>query len=174
MTASWMRSFGRRVGFIELPHSGRDFPQAPRNQLYGRYAVQFKTDSMHGYKGAWLMWPTSEVWPQDGEIDFPEGDFDSTFNAYMHRQGATSGSDQDAFSTSSRWTDWHTAVTEWTPTSVQFLLDGVVIGTSRSRIPNTPMRWVIQNETTLNGFAPSDSVSGHVLIDWVAVWSYAP
>jgi hypothetical protein len=36
------------------------------------------------------------------------------------------------------------------------------------------MHWVIQNETTLSGFVPADSVSGHVLIDWVAVWSYAP
>jgi beta-glucanase (GH16 family) len=129
---------------------------------------------MHGYKGAWLLWPASEVWPRDGEIDFPEGDFDSTIWAFMHRQGATAGSDQDWFSTSARWTDWHTAVTEWTPSSVRFLLDGQVVGTSTSRIPNTPMHWVIQNETTLSGYVPADSVSGHVLIDWVAVWSYAP
>jgi beta-glucanase (GH16 family) len=150
------------------------FASGSTNQLYGRYAIRFKADSMHGYKGAWLLWPASNTWPRDGEIDFPEGDFDSTLHAFMHRQGATTGSDQDAFSTSARWTDWHTAVTEWTPTSVRFLLDGQVIGTSTSRIPNTPMHWVIQNETTLSGFVPADSVSGHVLIDWVAVWSYAP
>jgi hypothetical protein len=34
------------------------------------------------------------------------------------------------------------------------------------------MHWVLQNETTLAGFEPADNVSGHVLIDWVAVWKY--
>lgn len=143
-----------------------------QNQLYGRYEVRFKVDSMHGYKGAWLLWPKSEVWPRDGEIDFPEGDFDRTISAFMHRQGGTSGSDQDVFPTNAVWTDWHVAVTEWAPTYVKFTLDGVVIGTSTSRIPNTPMRWVIQNETTLDGFEPADSVQGHVLVDYLKVWRY--
>ena len=144
------------------------------DQLYGRYAVRFRADSMRGYKGAWLLWPQTNTWPRDGEIDFPEGDFDGRISAYMHKQGATSGSDQDAFSTSATWTTWHTAVTEWTPTSVKFYLDGVLIGTSTSRIPNTPMHWVIQNETTLSGFEPDDAVQGHVQVDWVAAWAYNP
>ena len=143
-------------------------------QLYGRYAVRFKVDSMHGYKGAWLLWPQSDNWPTDGEIDFPEGDFDSTISAFMHHQGGTSGSSQDAFPTSAVWTSWHTTVTEWTPTAVRFYLDGTLIGTSTSAIPNTPMRFDIQNETTLDGIVPADSVSGHVLVDWVAEWAYAP
>lgn len=153
---------------------GPRFAGGTSNQLYGRYAIRFKADSMRGYKASWLLWPSSNVWPRDGEIDFPEGDFDSTMSAFMHRQGATWGGDQDAFPTSARWTSWHTAVTEWTPTAVRFYLDGALIGTSTSRIPNTPMHWVIQNETTLNGFVPADSVAGHVYIDWVAVWSHNP
>ena len=63
-----------------------------------------------GYKTAWLLWPRSEVWPRDGEIDFPEGDLDSTIHGFVHRQGATSGSDQYAVSTSATYTSWHTAV----------------------------------------------------------------
>jgi hypothetical protein len=153
---------------------GPKFSGGATSQLYGRYAIRFKVDSMRGYKGAWLLWPNSNVWPRDGEIDFPEGDFDSTIHAYMHRQGATTGSDQDAFTTSARWTDWHTAVTEWSPTAVRFYLDGNLIGTSTQRIPNTAMRWTIQNETTLGGFLPADSTNGHVLVDWVAVWRYTP
>ena len=153
---------------------GPRFASGNTNQLYGRYAIRFKANSMRGYKGAWLLWPETNVWPRDGEIDFPEGDFDSTISAFMHHQGATWGGDQDAFATSGRWTSWHTAVTEWTPTAVRFYLDGTLLGTSTTRIPNTPMHWVIQNETTLNGFVPADSVAGHVYVDWVAVWSYAP
>jgi beta-glucanase (GH16 family) len=141
-------------------------------QLYGRYEIRFRADSMRGYKAAWLLWPTSGVWPRDGEIDFPEGEFDGTIYAFMHRQGATTGSDQDAFATSARWTDWHTATLEWTPSAVRFYLDGKLIGTSTNRIPNTPMRWVIQNETTLSGFLPSSTTQGHVQVDYVQVWRY--
>ena len=112
------------------------------------------------------------MWPRDGEIDFPEGEFDGTIYAFMHRQGATTGSDQDAFATSARWTDWHTATLEWTPSAVRFYLDGKLIGTSTNRIPNTPMRWVIQNETTLSGFLPSSTTQGHVQVDYVQVWRY--
>ena len=143
------------------------------NQLYGRYEVRFRADAVAGYKTAWLLWPQSEVWPRDGEIDFPEGDLDGKIHAFMHRQGGTSGGDQDAFSTNARFTDWHTATLEWLPNKVVFMLDGQVIGTSTSRIPNTPMHWVLQTETKLDGTVPNDT-SGNVQIDRVSVWKYTP
>jgi hypothetical protein len=149
-------------------------PPAGDGLLYGRYAIRFRADPVPGYKTAWLLWPKSEVWPRDGEIDFPEGNLDGTIHAFMHRQGATSGSDQDAFSTQARYPDWHTAVIEWQPGSCEFFLDGVSIGRSTTRVPTTPMRWVIQTETALDGTVPSNAAAGHVLIDWVAMWSYAP
>ena len=162
------------AGVHRVAAFGPKLANGATSQLYGRYAISFRADSMAGYKAAWLLWPASGVWPRDGEIDFPEGSFNWYISAYMHRQGATVGSDQDAFETTKRWTDTHVAVTEWTPTAVRFYLDNVLIGTSTSRIPNTPMRWVIQNETNLTSTPPLDSVSGHVLIDWVKIWSYAP
>ena len=145
-----------------------------RYQLYGRYAMRFRADSLVGYKAAYLLWPQSEQWPRDGEIDFPEGDYDRTISAFMHRQGATSGSDQDAFSTSATFGPWHTAVIEWTPTRCEFFLDGASIGAATARIPNTPMRLQIQSETRIISTPPPTSTDGHVLIDWVAVWAYVP
>jgi hypothetical protein len=145
-----------------------------RNQLYGRYEVRFRADPVEGYKTAWLLWPQSEVWPRDGEIDFPEGLLDGTMCAFMHRQGATSGSDQDVFCTGTTYTDWHTAVIEWEPSRVGFYLDGVLIGESTQRIPNTPMRWVIQTETELGSTPPPTWAQGHVYLDHVEVWDYAP
>lgn len=139
-------------------------------QLYGRYAARFRADSMPGYHTAWLLWPDSEVWPRDGEIDFPEGDLNDTICAFTHRQGGTSGSDQDAFCTNTTYQNWHTVVIEWAPNLVRYLIDGQVIGTSTSRVPNTPMHWVLQTETSYGG-APSSTVSGHVQIDWVSVWT---
>ena len=143
-------------------------PKLPANMSAGRYAIRFKADPVPRYKTAWLLWPDSEVWPRDGEIDFPEGDLDGTIHAFMHRQNGTSGGDQDAYSTTARYTSWHTAILEWSPGRCAFILDGNTIGVSTSRVPSTPMHWVIQTETALSGEKPTGS--GHVLIDWVAVW----
>lgn len=149
-------------------------PGAPGKEgglLYGRYAVRFRADAIPGYKVAWLLWPDSETWPQDGEIDFPEGDLTSTFGAYMHWQGGTSGSSQDAYSTGTTMTGWHTAVIEWLPNSLTFYVDGKVIGHSTSKVPNTPMHWVLQTETQLSGGAPSNTAAGNVQVDWVSVYT---
>jgi hypothetical protein len=153
----------------------RLFPgvSAGRGQLYGRYAVRFRADPLPGYKIAWMLWPDSGVWPRDGEVDFPESNLDSPMCAFMHRLGGGGGADQDAYCTGSTYVDWHTAVIEWTPSSVTFLLDGRVIGRSTNRIPNTPLHWVLQTETALSG-APSDAVAGHVQIDWIAAYRLDP
>jgi hypothetical protein len=140
-------------------------------QLYGRYAVRFKSDSLHGYKVAWLLWPDSETWPRDGEIDFPEGNLDGIIEAYLHRRGATAGNDAAGFSSGVSLSGaWHTAVIEWKKDSAVFILDGRVIGATMERIPDTPMHWVLEVTTALDGTVPSDGTEGHVQIDWVAVW----
>jgi Glycosyl hydrolases family 16 len=140
---------------------------------YGAYVVRFKADVNPGYKTAFLLWPDSNVWPLDGEIDFPEGNLDGTMNAYMHQQGASSGSQQNAYSSTATYSSWHTLVTEWTAHSCQFILDGKVVGSSTSLIPNTPMHWVLQAETELDGIVPSNSVTDHLYIDWIAAYSQA-
>lgn len=137
--------------------------------LYGRYVVRFKADPVPGYKTAWLLWPDSGRW-SDGEIDFPEGNLNSTFNGFMHHRGNPRA--QDTYSTGATYGTWHTAVIQWTPHGVTFFLDGRVIGvsTNAANIPDTPMHWVLQTETQLSGGPPSNSVSGHVLIAWVVVY----
>lgn len=139
-------------------------------QLYGRYAVRFKSDSLANYKTAWLLWPDSETWPRDGEIDFPEGNLNGTISGFMHKMNGTSGTDQDSYSTSALYTSWHTAIIEWSPNDLKFILDGQIIGHSTSRVPSTPMHWVLQTETALDGIVPDNLTAGNVLIDWVAVW----
>jgi beta-glucanase (GH16 family) len=135
---------------------------ADRNQLYGRYEARFRADATDGYKLAWLLWPKSGVWPRDGEIDFPEGDLIGSIGAFMHRQNGSSGSDQDAYKTTAKFPSWHTAVIEWKPNNCKFILDGNVIGTSTSRVPNTPMHWVLQSETELNSTYPAASAVANV------------
>ena len=65
---------------------------------------------------------------------------------------------------------WHTATTEWTPGLVRFFLDHRLVGATRSRVPSTPMHWVLQTETRLSGGAPPASAAGDVLVDWVTAY----
>lgn len=59
---------------------------------YGRFTVRLKVEypednpaGGEGYKIANLLWPKSDLWPDDGEIDYPEGDFsDNSFSAFHH------------------------------------------------------------------------------------------
>ncbi|HET9518624.1 MAG TPA: glycoside hydrolase family 16 protein, partial [Actinoplanes sp.] len=171
-----------RNGVMDLhlrTENGRRLVAAPtpkpasRGQLYGRYAVRFKADPVAGYKVAWLLWPLSEQW-SEGEIDFPEGNLNSRIWGFMHHRGDPLA--KHSYRTKATFASWHTAVIEWTPEHVKFILDGTTVGTTtdRSTIPNKPMRWVLQTETVLDGTVPRATATGHVLIDWVAMYSRVP
>jgi hypothetical protein len=162
----WVRTLANGEHAVAAP-----MPKLP-TMTYGRYSIRFRSDAVAGYKTAWLLWPDDNLWPAHGEIDFPEGDLDSTISAFSHYASAAGG--QDAFPTSARYTSWHTATVEWTPGSVAFSLDGVRIGTSTRSVPTTAMHWVVQTETRLSGGAPSATAAGHVQIDWAAAWTYVP
>jgi Glycosyl hydrolases family 16 len=153
------------------PMAAAILPILPGKQLYGKYVIRFRSDALQGFKVAWLLWPDSEYWPHDGEMDFPESPLNSTIAAFMHREGATSGSDQDTYKSTATYTSWHTATIEWSPNAVNFILDDQSIGASTARIPNTSMHWVIQTESCLPT-CPSATTAGNLQIDWIA--AYAP
>jgi beta-glucanase (GH16 family) len=142
-------------------------------QTYGRYSVRFRADPIPGFKVAWLLWPESDDNLRDGEIDFPEGDLNDTIYGFMHHTGAAATSDQDYVQTGATFSGWHTATVEWSPGRVTYILDGAVHKTVTTRVPSTPMEWVLQTESCLGHCQPGASVSGNVQIDWVAAWSYA-
>jgi beta-glucanase (GH16 family) len=110
--------------------------------------------------------------PRDGEIDFPEADLIGTVSAFMHRQNGTSASDQDHFGSTTTLKDWHTSALEWKPYSCEFFVDGKSIGKSTSRVPNTPMRFVCQNETELNSTFRAKTAVANVQIDYFKAWKY--
>ena len=138
-------------------------------QVYGRYEVRFLVQRpTPGYKLAWLLWPDSENFPGDGEIDFPEGDLNGVVDGFVHHMNGIGDADQDAYGTAVRMSSgWHTAVIDWTAKSCAFVLDGMTIGTTTSRVPSTPMHWVLQSET--DGVT-NDAATADILIDWVAVY----
>ena len=144
-------------------------------QTYGRYSARFKVDSpnMNEYYVAWLLWPQSERWPQDGEFDFPEGNLAGNVGGFHHYSGAGSCSNgcQDVANipANTKFTDWHTYTIEWSPGRVKYILDDTVVLNSTKWVPSGPMRWQLQTETKGNGTS-----SGNLMLDWVSVWSYRP
>lgn len=159
-----------RVGTTESgPASAALVPRLPTyGQLYGKYSVRFRADPVPGYKVAFLLWPDSESWPDDGEIDFPEGELDGRISAFAHYASSSGG--QDQFDTPNGLGRWQVATIEWTPGRIRFLLDDVLVGESTRDVPDTSMHWVLQTEPT-PGQTPSPQAAGSIYVDWVRAWS---
>jgi len=144
-------------------------------QTYGRYSVRLRAEAVAGFKLAFLLWPDSERWPDDGEIDFPDADLTGHLGAFLHHPDPT-GSKQE-FGSDVTFEDWHTATIEWSPDLVRFLLDDVEIGSSTTGVPDTSMHFVLQTETSLSAAddpssAPAPHAQAHVLVDWVTIQSH--
>ncbi|MFT4088481.1 MAG: glycoside hydrolase family 16 protein [Gordonia sp. (in: high G+C Gram-positive bacteria)] len=141
-------------------------------QTYGRYSARMRVDrpGLNEYYVAWLLWPQSEVWPRDGEFDFPEGGLAGTAKGYHHYSGsqACAGCQLISRDIGAKFTDWHTYTIEWSPGRIRYLLDNTVVLDSTRAVPSGPMRWQLQTETNGNG-----NSSGHLQVDWVSVWAYS-
>lgn len=140
-------------------------------QSYGRYSVRMRVDrpGLNEYYVAFLLWPQSEVWPQDGEFDFPEGGLAGNAGGFHHYSGvgACSGCQAVATDIGASFTQWHTYTMEWSPGRIRYLLDNTVVLDSTLFVPSGPMRWQLQAETNGNG-----NSAGHLQVDWVSVWAY--
>lgn len=141
-------------------------------QTYGRFTARFKVDNpnLHEYYVAWLLWPQTEKWPDDGEEDFPEGSLAGKIGGFHHYagEGACRGC-QDHADSNEKFTDWHIYTIEWRPDNIKYILDGKVILDSDKWIPTKPMRWQLQTETKGHG-----SNAGNLIVDWVAVYKFDP
>lgn len=152
---------------------------ASYGQLYGRFSVCYRIPSrFHGFKTAFLLWPNSGNWPTDSEIDWPEGSFNTgdIFGAnFLHQGGAATDFDHHRYgSVPTADGAWHVATIEWDTGWVRALWDGVTVGTSYDRMPNTSMYWAIQTETDGDGYPSSYPIStdtGTLEVDWVAAWT---
>lgn len=167
-----------------VPLGAAILPKVPGSSKYGtkygRYSVRFRSDSLErGWRMAWLLWPDSGTNTSgsasgvggNGEIDWPEKNMDSpNVWAYVHHQDSTSSSDQAWFKSVTDVRQWHVYTMEWSPNLVIILLDGVEIGRTTVKIPNTSMHWSLQTETWFIKELPTQALT--VEIDWVAAWAY--
>jgi beta-glucanase (GH16 family) len=162
---------GVSMGAAPSPRFGGSVQRPWNSLVYGRISVRFKADPLAGYKVAWLLWPDSKNWPQDGEIDFPEGDLSKVIYAAVH--GLDGGVHEvDVFRPNAANGRWYTATTEWRSDGIEFFLDGKSLGVS-TRFPlATPMHYILQTESCLPS-CPLPETSGHVYVDWVSIWQRA-
>lgn len=139
--------------------------------LYGRYIVRARWDPLSSYHISFLLWPDSDIWPADGEIDFPEANMGSDdVSAFMHHQGGSTAGDQDAYEVATDPGQWHVYEIDWLPGSVSFFLDGQLVGRSTTDIPDTPMHWVLQTNTS-SALVPGDTETGHLQVDWAVAYT---
>jgi beta-glucanase (GH16 family) len=137
-------------------------------QTYGQYSIRFRADTTPGFGMAFLLWPDSEKWPRDGEIDFPEGEFSGVISGNAHR--ASASGEVDRFPTTVDFSEWRVATIQWRPTGVTFLLDGVVIGESTIAVPSRSMHWVLQTGSAGETPAAPNSFA-QVQVDWLEAFA---
>lgn len=126
----------------------------------GSFSVRAKATGGDGNGAAFMLWPTSNVWA-DGEIDFPEGNFEDSPSVFHHSMTPGKEAERVQLGTGVSWRDWHTYKVDWVPgESVTYSVDGKVLGTVTHDVPTTPHRFMFQ--------VGNWGEQGNLLIDWVS------
>jgi hypothetical protein len=153
------------------PLAGTVSPVLPGGQNRLRIQICALFPSISGFHVSPLLWPDSNVWPRDGEIDWPEGDLNGSQDAtcFVHHQGGTSGGDQDSWNSGVVLSDgaWHVYTLEWVAGNhVTVQREDAGPHTFSTRIPSTPMHYEFQTGAPST---PPGGSSGHILLDWMVV-----
>lgn len=114
-------------------------------QLYGRWEFRARTEPGRGLGSAILLWPDSEQWPRDGEVDIMEvpGENRDLAHFVLHWGEANNVHGTDI---AGNFAQWHTFAVEWLPDRITWFVDGVqrYENTDKAAIPTTPMHLTIQ------------------------------
>lgn len=105
------------------------------DQQYGRWEIRARLHAAPGatgdaYHGVAIVWPTSNLWPDDGEYDFWENDVgDSTAQAFLHYPHPelpdnAVEQEEKIYEHPLDLTAWHHYAFEWTPEHVRGFIDG--------------------------------------------------
>jgi hypothetical protein len=142
------------------------------SQKYGRWEGRVKAPaSDETYHAVMLLWPDSEKWPQDGEVDFMEmldPDRQET-EAYIHY---TKDNKQEHGEVKTDATQWHNWAVEWSPEHIITYLDGRewFRVTDPKALPPGPMHLCIQ----LDWFPEDghDVKDSSMQVDWIKEYKY--
>jgi hypothetical protein len=149
-----------------------------QGQLYGRWEFRVRTDKGRGFGSAILLWPDSEKWPEDGEVDIMEvpGENRDLAHFVLHSGEANNivGS-----AVKGDFSQWHTFAVEWLPNRITWYVDGKkkYENTDKAAIPTTPMHLTMQLDQGPKKdwiLARDDTTPDELAlqVDWVRI--YAP
>jgi hypothetical protein len=147
------------------------------NRLYGKWEVRARSEPRLGYSQVVLLWPESDRWPLDGEVDFSEVTAaDRRSNSITVHYGADGR--QDGTTISGDFTRWHTYAVDWAPDHLTVYVDGeeVYRATDPAMIPRTPMHLCLQQDvgpltTALPAPDPTDTRVLTMHVDWVRAYA---
>jgi hypothetical protein len=138
-------------------------PATFNSRIGGRFAMRAMALGGWGNGSAVMIWPsaTSEGPWSDGEIDYPEANFDMSPYLHHHHLGADPAASDD-YLTGASWRDWHVYSIEWRPgVSVRYFLDEEPVATVTTNVPSTVHRYMFQVDNT--------GAPGNMFIDWVTI-----
>lgn len=153
---------GRPTGAAVIPLVGGRWG----GQTSGRYDIRLRADPVAGYGLAGLLWSDTNTW-EDGEVDFPEGALDGTVTLSNHCPGDPSVNCLHR-ELATTFSDWHTYTIEWSPTKLEYLVDGVSVASTTQAIPTKPLHLVLQ-AATASSQKPSKNAAGDVQVAWMSI-----
>jgi len=151
------------------------------DRTYGRWEFRARTDRGRGFGSAILLWPESERFPQDGEIDIMEVPSETRDRAHFIVHFAGPGGSDKVYGSWAEddFSQWHTFAVDWLPDRIVYYVDGVerFRVTDRNIIPDKPMHLAMQfDQGPKKDWIPAPDATTPAAfalqVDWLRV--YAP
>jgi beta-glucanase (GH16 family) len=121
-----------------------------------------------------LLWPDGNVWPP--EVDFYEifaSDNRRTTNKESLHYTVTGNHRMHWAEQHADYTQWHVVSVRWTPSKLEYLLDGKVVATMTQNVPAIAMHFAMQTSVSTSPTAPTPTGPVRMDIDWVQEYSYS-
>jgi hypothetical protein len=138
---------------------------------YGRWEVRMRTSARDPeYHPVLILWPDSQDWPCDGEVDFAEGTDDPATIRFFHHYACSDR--QTSAAKTLDVTQWHNYAVEWTRGGIVGFIDGKewFRDTDPAHQPPGPMHQTVQLDWFPDGTATHRS---EMMVDWVRVYDLA-
>ena len=152
-------------------------------QTYGRWEFRARTDPGRGFGSAILLWPDSEKFPEDGELDIMEVPGENRDLAHFVIHWSEGGEDDNIVGHQRKgdYTQWHTFAIEWLPDRITWYVDGKKQFETRDKkiIPTKPMHLTIQlDQGPKKDWIPArdDTTPDEIRlqVDWVRIYKAPP
>lgn len=146
------------------------------DMTYGRWEFRMRAEPGAGYRATSTLWPQSDLWPADGEIDIIEitqGDRLSA-NYFSHKPPGSTATSHPIRGCD--FTLWHVFGIDWEPTGLSYYLDNQLMWTvtDKTYVPNKPMHLTLQLDTTCgdSGLCRTSATPARVTmhVDWVKTY----